>query len=127
MSVTYELRGGLLLLNLDGDYEPEDVPMTFRAAMDDPRCPPRVALVVDVRRSGSLEKRNPDEIRTTAELLGPYAERIGGRCAIVAESPLHYGLGRIGSAHTEKLGVETMVFRDYESAIEWLGTAERRS
>ncbi|HKW51539.1 MAG TPA: hypothetical protein VJQ53_07390 [Candidatus Eisenbacteria bacterium] len=120
MPVTYALEGSLLKLTLVGTYEPADIIAQFLAALADPKCPDQVALLVDVTRSESLETRAPHEIRQVAEQLGPYRERIGGRCAVVAERDVHFGLSSMGIVYSEGVGVEAAVFRDTKSALEWL-------
>jgi hypothetical protein len=120
MPVAYRLDGSLLRLDLEGAYEPEDVIRAFHAGLDDPSCPPRVRLLVDVSRSTSLESRSPTEVRLLTEYLGPYETRIGGRCAVVAVKDVHFGLSRMGAAFSEGVGVEAAVFREEREAIEWL-------
>jgi len=121
MPVTHECKGRLLRMEFVGTYEPEDVTREFLAALADPACPENLALLVDTTRSESLGGRNPGQIRLVAEFLKPYAQRIGGRCAIVATEDLHFGLSRMGSVYSEAAGVETQVFRDAEAALMWLG------
>ena len=94
--MSYAIDGRLVTIRLEGTYEPQDIIRQFVAAMGDPGCPERVTLLLDVTRSESLSGRSPDEIRLVAEFLGPYAERIGGRCAVVATKDVHFGLGRMG-------------------------------
>lgn len=121
MPVRYTLTGSLLRLDLEGQYEPKDIIEQFLAGLADPTCPPQVGLMLDVTRSESLEARAPHEIRHVAEFLGPYVDRIRGRCAVVATKDIHFGLSSMGGAYTENVGVETAVFRGSESAIKWLG------
>ena len=110
-------------MTFEGKYEPQDIIREFLAAIADPACPDPAALLVDVTKSESLENRAPQEIRQVAEYIGPYAKRIGGRCAIVASRDLHFGLSRMGSVYSEGVGVETAVFRDIPAALEWLGVS----
>jgi hypothetical protein len=119
--VHYSLIGPLLKLSLEGQYEPGDIISQFLAGLADPRCPAKISLLLDVTQSESLETRAPQDIRRVAEYLGPYRERIGGRCAVVASRDLHFGLSSMGSAYAEGLGVEAAVFRDSKSALDWLG------
>lgn len=121
MAVSYSLKGSLLQLDLAGTYAPEDVARQFLAGIADPACPNPVALLVDVRRSESLASRSPSQIRYVAEFLGPYAKRIGGKCAVVAVEDIHFGFGRMGSVYSENVGVEAAIFRDEGAAKEWLG------
>ncbi|HET9951405.1 MAG TPA: hypothetical protein VFS09_06380, partial [Candidatus Eisenbacteria bacterium] len=122
MPVSYEIRDVVLRLNLEGEYEPEEILRTFLAAMSDPACPKPVALLVDVSRSESLSKRSPGEIQTVAQALGPFAKRIGGRCAVVATDDLHFGLTRMGSAYSGGVGVDVQVFREMDAALGWLAS-----
>ena len=121
MPVTYALVGPLLKLDLEGRYRPKDIVAQFLAGLADPSCPNRVALLLDVTRSESLETRAPHEIRRIAQFLGPYHARIGGRCAVVARTDVHFGLSKMGSVHSEAVGVRAAVFRDCKSALDWLG------
>jgi hypothetical protein len=58
-----------------------------------------------------------------AEFLGTYAERIGGRCAIVAAADVLFGLSQMGAVFSERVGVTTRVFRTIAEATEWLTIA----
>jgi len=124
MPVTYALVGPLLKLDLEGRYKPRDIVEQFLAGLADPSCPSEVALLVDVTRSQSLETRAPREIRHIAQFLGRYRARIGGRCAVVAKTDVHFGLSKMGSAYSEAVGVRAAVFRDSRSALDWLGVHE---
>ena len=121
MAVTYSLTGPLLKLTLQGEYDPGDIIAQFLAGLADPKCPEKISLLVDVTQSDSLETRAPQDIRRVAEYLGPYRDRIGGRCAVVASRDLHFGLSSMGSAYVESLGIEASIFRDMKSALDWLG------
>lgn len=120
MGVEYRIADGVLTMTFEGIYEPRDVVNRFLEAMSDPACPRPVALLVDVSRSESLATRPAMEIRSVAEFLGPYADRIGGRCAVVAPSDVHFGLSQMGSVHTERVGVTSRVFRTRDEALAWL-------
>jgi hypothetical protein len=121
MPVTYTFQGELLRLDLVGEYEPQDVPRAFLAALNDPACPDPAKLLLDVTESLSLAKRSPFEIRYVSEFLAPYADRIGRRCAVVAAKDVHFGLGQMGAVFAQGVGVTARIFRDVESALEWLG------
>lgn len=123
MAVQYSIREGLLTMELIGIYESRDVIRRFLDAMSDPECPSPVALLVDVSRSETLATRPAGEIRMVAEFLGPYADRIGGRVAVVASSDVHYGLSQMGAVHSERAGVAARVFRSTDGALRWLGVS----
>jgi len=120
MGVEYRIQDGLLTMSFAGKYEPQDVMDGFLAAMNNPACPQPVALLVDVSASEVLPGRPAAEIKRAAEFLGPYADRIGGRCAVFAPADVLFGLSQMGSVHTERVGVTSRVFRNREEAVAWL-------
>jgi hypothetical protein len=120
MPVMWSLDGDLVQLNLEGDYQPTDIIDAFLTALADRRCPQEVSLLLDTTRSQSLGMRSSAEIRHVAEYLGPYRERIRGRCAVVVSTDLHFGLSRMGSAYSENVGVDARVFRSTDEAVDWL-------
>jgi len=121
MPVTYSLAEGLLHLKLVGKYAVSDVTGTFLQALSDPECPGTVALLVDVSRSESIAGRSEHEIRQVATFLRPHAERIGGRCAVLATSEAGYSRSVVGSVYSKGIGVDARVFRSLEGALDWLG------
>lgn len=121
MPVRHEIDGSVLRLICEGEYPVSAMMETFEQALDDPRCPSRVAFLLDLRRSASLATRPAEEIRRVAEFLGPHVQRIGARCALLVETDVQFGLGRMGSVFAERVGVEADVFRDAKEALEWLG------
>jgi hypothetical protein len=117
----------LLRMKLVGEYEPSDVIDAFRSAESDPKSPAQFALLVDVTRSEAMKRRSAEEIRHVAEALGPFADRIGRRCAVIAPAGLLFGLSRMGSVYSGAVGVDAQIFKDEASALEWLGLAARTS
>jgi len=120
MAVSYTIKDRVLRLNLEGTYTPGDVMSQFVAAINDPVCPNPVSLLLDVRRSETLASRPAEDIRRVAEFVGPYKERVGGRCAVIAESDVHFGLSRLGAVYGEGVGVQAEIFRTEEDAMAWL-------
>jgi hypothetical protein len=108
-------------MSLVGDTPPQDVTNCFLEVMADSDCPPVMALLLDTTRSTSLASRTAEEIRFVARFLAPYAERVGGRCAILVTTPMDHDLVRLGSVYTDSIGVETRGFRTEAAALEWLG------
>ena len=121
MPIVVELKDGLLRMDLIGDdYVPADVIVAFTKIINDPETPVRVSYLVDVTRSEAMKKRSPEEIRHVAEALGPFADRVGGRCAVIAPEGLLFGLSRMGSVYSSGVGVDAQIFKDEASALEWL-------
>ena len=121
MPVSYAFNGRVFRLNCIGEYTNEELRNAYVAALEDPEFPPSAVFLMDVTRSKSLARRPPQDIRDTAGFLGPRASKFGKRCAIVAPIDLYYGLMRMASVFGEEFGVETVVFRTEEEALEWLG------
>jgi hypothetical protein len=120
MPVRYSIQDGVLTMELAGTYESLDIMRAFLEAMKDPNCPNPAPLLVDVSASESLATRPAEEIRMVAQFLGPYAARIGGRCAVVAPAAVQFGLSQMGAVHAERVGVTVQAFRTREQALQWL-------
>jgi hypothetical protein len=103
-----------------GEYEPGDVTTRFLEAMADPDCPDPVHMLVDVTRSEVITTRTEYQVRFVGMFLRPHAERIGGRCAVVAGNDAQFDIGIRGSVYTQGVGVEARVFRTEEAARDWL-------
>ena len=126
MPVIHAWEGTLLRMSFVGVYEPEDIIRQFETALAE-ALSEKIALLVDTTRSEVLGTRSPNQIRLVAQALAPYAERIGGRCAIVATEDIHFGMSRMGSVYSESVGVETEVFRTEEEALAWIGGTTHRA
>ncbi|MHB8059883.1 MAG: hypothetical protein ACYDHO_03505 [Gaiellaceae bacterium] len=73
----------------------------------------------DIRKLSAPDVR--DFVNLTNSLTGP---RAGGKTAVVVETPLAYGMGRmyeLSKDATDERGIEHKTFRDRQSALEWLG------
>jgi len=127
MPVVHAWEGTLLRMSFVGTYEPDDIIRQLEEALTEAPPLEKIALLVDTTRSEVLGTRSPSQIRHVAQALAPYAERIGGRCAIVAREDIHFGLSRMGSVYSESVGVETEVFRTDDEALAWLGVRADRT
>lgn len=120
MGVSYAFEGKVFRMDAEGVYPSQELIDTFDRALADPRFPRDARFLLDVTRSESLADRTVDELRKVVDHFGSRAGRVGRRCALVAESAVHYGLMRMAAAFSEGYGVETRVFRTKEEAVEWL-------
>jgi hypothetical protein len=111
-------------MDIVGTNEPRDIIRAFEESLARPEAPERFSFLVDVSRSESIKSRSPEEIRLVAEALGPYADRIGGRCAVVATEGVRFGLSRMGSVFSGGVGVDAQVFLDEAAALGWLRAPE---
>jgi hypothetical protein len=119
MPVTYRIDGGLAEMLLEGECPPDEVIQTFHRILDDPACPAKFALLLDVSGSTTLATRATDEIIRVASYIGPFRDRVH-RCAVVATEDVQFGLSRLGAVYSESAGVMTSTFRDRGEALEWL-------
>jgi len=127
MPVVHAWEGTLLRMSFVGTYEPDDIIRQLEEALAEAPPSEKIALLVDTTRSEVLGTRSPSQIRHVAQALAPYAERIGGRCALVATEDIHFGMSRMGSVYSESVGVETEVFRTEDEALAWLGVRADRT
>jgi len=120
MAVVYAFEGNVFRMNLEGVYPPQEIIDAFDRAMADPRFPKNARFLMDVTQSKSLAGRTVDELHRVVDHFGPRAGKVGHRCALVAESAVHFGLMRMAAVFTETYGVDTRVFKTVEGAVEWL-------
>ena len=123
MPVSYTFRGRLYRIDCVGISRIQEVKDALLEGLASPDCPRSPVLLIDVSQSTSLPTRTPAEIRDMAGFLAQHADSIGGRCAVVASTDVHFGLIRMGSAHSQDSGLETHVFRSVPEALKWLGAA----
>ncbi len=121
MAVSYRFVENILRLDFVGVYPPDDIINAFDRALEDPRFPARNArFLIDVTRSESLADRSVDDLRRVAEYFASRSGRFGRRCAILAESAVHFGLMRMVVVFAEIKNAEARVFKDEEEAMAWL-------
>ncbi len=87
MPVTYQIDGANRLIHTRcaGPITIEDVIEHFRALEQDPSCPDRADVLLEVRKGTSVPKR--DDLREVAGEIGRIRGRVQfGACAIVADS-----------------------------------------
>jgi hypothetical protein len=121
MAVSYRFVENILRLDLVGVYPPDDIFNAFDRALEDPRFPPKSArFLIDVTRSESLADRSVDDLRRIAEYFASRSGRLGRRCAILAESAVHFGLMRMAVVFAEMSNVEARVFKVEDEALLWL-------
>ena len=121
MAVTYSFHRNILKMTFEGFYPSQAIIDSFEKALADPAFPPEnTGLLLDVNRSESLADRPVDDLRRVADYFARNADRVGRRCAIVAESTVHFGLMRMAVAFAEMYDAQARVFKNEEEAVEWL-------
>jgi hypothetical protein len=122
MSVSYAFFGNVLRMDLEGVYPPEDVVESFRRALNDPEFPENARLLIDVTRSQSLADRHAEELKGVVDAFASVIQQVGNRCAILAQSDVHYGLMRMAGAFADLHDAEARVFKSEDEAIRWLNS-----
>jgi hypothetical protein len=122
MPVTHTFDDRIVVMQMIGEYETDELKARIASALDDPRCPAAPVLMFDLRASESLQHRSPSDVRDMAQFLAARAGRINHRLAMVVATDLQFGLMRMGSVIAEQGGLPGEVFRDYDAARRWLLT-----
>ena len=121
MAVSYRFMENILRIDLVGVYPSDAIINAFDRALEDPRFPNQNArFLLDVTRSESLAERSVEDLRRVAEYFAKRSGRMGRRCAILAESAVHFGLMRMAIVFAEKYEAEARVFKSEEEAVLWL-------
>ncbi len=120
MPVSYYFDQRIVVMRMEGHYSHDEVREGLLTAFADPACPPDSVLMFDIRTSEAIARRTPPDIRGMAFFLAAHAEKFHRRLGLVAEDDLAYGLLRLGAAHAQFRGLTAEVFRDWDSARQWL-------
>jgi hypothetical protein len=120
MGVTYEFKSNLFVMTLAGISPVDEVIDTFDQALVDSSFPENARFLMDVSASESLADRTVDELRHVVDHFSARAGRVGNRCALVAQSPVLFGMMRMAMVFSEMHGVNTSVFKSVDEAAEWL-------
>lgn len=116
----YRFEGGVLRIAPVGRYGAEQYVDLVDAALADPACPGRVALLADSTRSTA--QRSTPELRWIVREIAERADRIG-RVALLAPTDVRFGLSRVAAAYGAMEGMEYEVFREEADALAWLAEA----
>jgi len=120
LPATYEIRGQLVHLKLEGGYTTQDVKRAMEEALDDPEFPNGALLLMDVTRSTSLGERSTEDLRDMAGYLARLSPHFGARLGIAAGSRLHYGMMRMAEVYSETGGMTARAFLTFDEASNWL-------
>ena len=118
MSIRHEIRGSMLTLVVDGEYDAATVRTLWERIVADPAFRDGMPVLIDSRKTVANPSRAV--LREQAEFLVGLQGRIGPRCALVVSGVLHYGLARMLAALAEPGGLEIQAFEDPARAEAWL-------
>lgn len=123
MPVSYRFDADIIVIEMIGEYSINDLRITVLKSFEDPECPKKPTLMIDLSKSQSISKRSSANINEMAAFIASFGKRFNNRLALVAPSDLVYGLMRMSSAPADSFGIRVEIFRTYEEAREWLLTA----
>ena len=118
MPIRHEVRGALLWIVVDGDYDEAELRAAWERAFADPAFQAGMPALIDSRKS--LANPSRGRLLERAEFLASLRGRIGSRFAFLVGDALHFGLGRMLAVFAEQVGLEIQVFEDARRAEAWL-------
>jgi hypothetical protein len=119
VSTTFLASKDRVIVTVRGECLAADLLDTGDRLYDDPQFRTGMSTVLDLR--GAIPAVTADNIRTIVSFISRNLERRGrGRCAVVVERDVDYGMARMGQAYLDEVGVELGVFRDLAAAERWL-------
>lgn len=127
MPITYDIDPvrGVVRTSCTGPVPVSEVLAHFDEPQRDPRRPAHLDVMLDLR--GLSTPPNSPQLRSVANRIGRVAGFRFGRCAIVVDSDLIFGLARIFEAFARDHFEEIQVFRDADAAEGWLARAAEHS
>ena len=125
MGVTYRVDDDrdILFETWTGALSEDEIVRFYVQLAEGPKLKPGLSILIDVRAVETAEL-SADGVRSIVSSFKMRNEVSGmGRIAMVATKDLVYGYGRVMLALVDGTpqAPETMVFRDLESAMIWLG------
>jgi hypothetical protein len=118
MPIGHEVRGPVLWIVVDGEYDDTELHAAWERAFADPAFRPGTPALIDSRKSLANPPR--DVLVKRAEFLAGLRDRIGPRLAFLVGDALRFGLARMVGALTEPGRLEIQVFDDARKAEAWL-------
>lgn len=118
MAIRHEIRGPLLWIIVEGEYDDAELHAAWERAFADPAFRAGMPALIDSRSTLAAPSRAG--VAERAAFLAGLRPRIGPRCALLVGDALRYGLGRMLAAFAEQSGLEIEVFEDPRRAEAWL-------
>ena len=123
MSVSWQIRGSILVVTLAGDYSFDEPVHAVTAALADPHFQPGTSLLIDARLSKT--SRNSEDFRERARWMATLRDKgFSSRFAILINFQLHQlGMARMAAAHLDLKGLELEIFTEMDEALQWVSHA----
>jgi hypothetical protein len=123
MPVTYsiDVANRLIHTTCSGPITVDEVIDHFRVIEQDPECPDRVDVLLEVRDEMTVP--NSQQLRAVARAIARIRPRVQfGACAIVARTDVLFGMMRMFEVFTEDYFRKTQAFRNIAEAEVWLAS-----
>ncbi len=120
MPVQYRFDSNIVVIEAIGEYSMEEFRTTLLDSLNDSQRPASSFLLIDLTQSVSIYNRSSEDIKTMARFVASQGDRFNNRIAMVGPNDLPYGMMRMGSAGSERRGIEARVFRSLAEARKWL-------
>ena len=123
MPVTYQIDKARSLIHTrcHGMVMFEEVMGHFQTLIDDPDCPPRLNVLLDLTESETAPES--DQLRAVSAEIGRIQSAVKfNACAVVVSSDLLFGMSRMFVVFARSYFEATHVFRTFDSAEKWLET-----
>lgn len=121
MPVTYKIESGQRIIRTRcvGDVTFNEVVDHFRVLQQDPECPERLDVLLDL--TDLTSEPSADQLKGVSDAIGRSREKVHfDTCAIVASSDLLFGVSRMFEVFAEGQFRMTRVFRGLPEAEAWL-------
>jgi len=121
MPVSYRIDKALGTIHTKcfGDLTFEEVMDHFRVLEQDPDCPEKLDVLLDMTECTSIPET--DQLRSAGAAVGKIRDRVRfDACAIVAASDLWFGMARMFLVFAEDYFRVSQVFRDLDEGKKWL-------
>lgn len=121
MPVTYRIdkTKKIIYTTCVGDVTPDEVFDHFRVLVQDPDCPDRLNVMLDLSESASVPESH--QLREVVDQIESIRHKVRfGVCAIVASRDVLFGMSRMFQVFAEKWFREIRVCRARDEAEAWL-------
>ena len=121
MPILYHIDAAKRLIHTRcvGPVTPEEVSQHFAVLIEDPACPDRLDVLLDLSEMTSLPAR--DQLRDVTLIIARIRARVRfGRCAIIAPQDALFGMSRMFEVFAEEYFLATQVFRAVHDGTLWL-------
>jgi hypothetical protein len=128
MPVTYEIdkTNGIIRTRCIGAVTIEEVVDHFRVLEQDPECPDRVNVLLDLSDETSVPTK--DNLQTVVGEISRIRGRVQfGACAVIACTDALFGMLRMFEVFAEPCFREIRVFRKASEAKAWLAAQHPRT